>query len=179
MSSLELVLSRLPDAKKHEGGCWSTRCPAHDDRKASLSITEGDKRPVVFKCFADCSYEAILRPLGLDPRDFKPEQEPRSHGKKSADSKRPITLKDFARDKALPIKFLTSLGLHDVPGGGVGIPYYDETGTLRHVKRRTALKAPKGVFGPRASRSCPMALRLSPTPARRAMRWFLRGKPTD
>jgi hypothetical protein len=43
MSPLELVLSHLPDAKQHQGGGWSAKCPAHDDRRASLSITEGDK----------------------------------------------------------------------------------------------------------------------------------------
>jgi hypothetical protein len=113
---------------------------------------------VVFKCFAGCSYEAILRALGLDPRDFKPEREQRSHGKNSTGSKRPITFKDLARDKALPIKFLTSLGLHDLPGGGVGIPYYDETGNQRHIKRRTALKATEGSFWPTGKALMPYGL---------------------
>src|SRR5262245_1267419 len=123
MTPLELVLSRLPDAKKLQSEGWKAKCPAHDDRTPSLSVKEGDKQAVVLNCFAGCGFEAILRALGLDPKDFKPERD-RPHGKKTTSSKRPITLQELARDKALPVNFLTSVGLHDLPKGGVGIPYF-------------------------------------------------------
>ncbi len=38
---IELVLSKLPDAKPSGKGSIA-RCPAHDDKNPSLSITEGD-----------------------------------------------------------------------------------------------------------------------------------------
>lgn len=45
------------------------RCPAHDDSRASLSVTPG-RRAVLFHCFAGCTQDAIiaaLRKLRLDP----------------------------------------------------------------------------------------------------------------
>jgi hypothetical protein len=44
------------------GSYGKARCPAHDDRKASLSVIPGDKA-VLFKCFAGCTSEAILAAL--------------------------------------------------------------------------------------------------------------------
>ena len=46
----------------------SSRCPAHDDRNASLSVTpEGDR--VLLHCFAGCSFDAIMGALDLCPAD--------------------------------------------------------------------------------------------------------------
>jgi hypothetical protein len=57
-------LARLTWVKKCGDG-WQARCPAHDDRKASLTVTEGDKQPIVVKCHAGCSTESIVAALGL------------------------------------------------------------------------------------------------------------------
>ena len=46
------------------------RCPAHEDRRASLSIGEGDDGRVLIKCFAGCAFEDIVRAVGLEPRDL-------------------------------------------------------------------------------------------------------------
>ncbi len=43
MTPIELILSRLPQAKCAGKG-WTARCPAHDDRRASLSVGAGDER---------------------------------------------------------------------------------------------------------------------------------------
>jgi hypothetical protein len=48
---------------------FKTRCPAHDDENASLSIGEGDKQELLIKCFADCTYSAIMGACGLADRD--------------------------------------------------------------------------------------------------------------
>jgi hypothetical protein len=39
---------------------WDGRCPAHDDRRASLSWCDGD-RGLIVKCHASCALEAIAR----------------------------------------------------------------------------------------------------------------------
>lgn len=49
------------------GGHWSgakgmARCPAHDDRTPSLSVTLG-QRAILFHCFAGCSQEQVLAAL--------------------------------------------------------------------------------------------------------------------
>jgi replicative DNA helicase len=62
---------------------------------------------------------------------------------------RRLTLAVLAEAKRLTADFLRGLGLADLPGGGVGIPYYDEAGTEIAVKRRTALKATDGSYWPK------------------------------
>jgi hypothetical protein len=51
---------------------WQVRCPAHDDRHASLTIGEGRDGRLLLHCKAGCVLEAILAPLGLAPRDLFP-----------------------------------------------------------------------------------------------------------
>ena len=52
------VLARL-DGVRPSGEGFTARCPAHEDREASLSVTEGTKgATVVLHCFAGCSSNA-------------------------------------------------------------------------------------------------------------------------
>jgi 5S rRNA maturation endonuclease (ribonuclease M5) len=67
--AVQRVLDRLPDAKRNGVG-WMARCPAHDDRKASLSITEGGEGRAVLNCHALCDPEAVVTALGLQWRDL-------------------------------------------------------------------------------------------------------------
>jgi hypothetical protein len=47
-------------------------CPAHDDTRASLSVTEGADGRVLLKCHAGCSIEQILAVLGKTTADLFP-----------------------------------------------------------------------------------------------------------
>lgn len=50
-------------AKKPSGrGHWQVCCPAHDEKTPSFRISEKGDR-VLFKCFAGCSQESIIREL--------------------------------------------------------------------------------------------------------------------
>lgn len=70
-SPVDLLLSKLPDATRTASG-WAARCPAHDDRRASLSIAEGDDGRALVKCHAGCSAQAIVEAVGLTVRDLMP-----------------------------------------------------------------------------------------------------------
>ena len=48
-------------------------CPAHEDRKPSLSITEGEDGRVLMKCWAGCGFEEILNAARLQKSDLFPE----------------------------------------------------------------------------------------------------------
>lgn len=50
-------------------GEYICQCPAHDDRHASLWVTEGDKG-IILKCQAGCSKDEILRALGVSIYDL-------------------------------------------------------------------------------------------------------------
>jgi hypothetical protein len=71
VTPLENLLAKLPGAKKAGNG-WSARCPAHDDRRASLSIAQGDDGRALVKCHAGCDTAAILAAVGLKLADLFP-----------------------------------------------------------------------------------------------------------
>ena len=61
------VIAKALGGRKAGGG-WAARCPAHDDRTPSLSISDADDGKVLLHCFAGCDRErviATLRGLGL------------------------------------------------------------------------------------------------------------------
>lgn len=69
MDPIQLVLSKLPDAKQNGRG-WLARCPAHKDQHASLSISEGVTGAALLHCHAGCPFADIVRALHLKPSDL-------------------------------------------------------------------------------------------------------------
>ena len=57
------------------GSQFSAKCPAHDDRHNSLSVTEGRDRKILLHCHAGCSAEAILQAMNLTLKDLYPDHE--------------------------------------------------------------------------------------------------------
>ena len=52
------------------GKGWKAKCPAHEDHKASLSISEGGDGRVLLNCFTGCTAEDIVAALGLSVKDL-------------------------------------------------------------------------------------------------------------
>lgn len=76
MRPIDKILAQIPCKKQRSG--YKGRCPAHDDRSASLSIGEADDRVLVY-CQAGCKTEDVLAAVGLKFSDLfpeKPEPEP-------------------------------------------------------------------------------------------------------
>lgn len=67
---VESLVSRL-DAKRSGKG-WMAKCPAHADRKPSLSVSEGNDGRVLLKCHAGCSTQEVLAAAGLTASDLFP-----------------------------------------------------------------------------------------------------------
>lgn len=69
---------------------WSARCPAHEDRRPSLSVSEGTDGKVVFWCHAGCTFDNIRDAMGLSVAELMPDgssavsasTQPRRNGKK-------------------------------------------------------------------------------------------------
>lgn len=70
-SPVGIVLAHLEHAKRSGAG-WVARCPAHEDREPSLSITEGRDGRALLNCHAGCDTRAICTALGLDLKDLFP-----------------------------------------------------------------------------------------------------------
>lgn len=60
----ERVLTRLSGVKTFKGG-WTANCPAHPDKKGSLSINIGRAGGVGLRCLSGCEQKKILQRMGL------------------------------------------------------------------------------------------------------------------
>lgn len=73
---VERVLSGLKKPRRSGKG-WVALCPAHDDKAASLSISEGTDGRVLLNCHAGCKTADIVGTIGLTMNDlFPPKQRP-------------------------------------------------------------------------------------------------------
>src|SRR5262245_23417624 len=66
-------------------GMWT--CPAHDDRRPSLHVEQGDQGAVIY-CHAGCPLEKVLAALQLVPADLfdapRPDGRPKSRARGAA-----------------------------------------------------------------------------------------------
>jgi len=75
---LQQFLDRLDDVRQTGNGQYMARCPAHDDRHASLSLSRGEGGRALLHCHAGCSNMAICRALNLPMSAlFSPNREDR------------------------------------------------------------------------------------------------------
>jgi predicted ArsR family transcriptional regulator len=69
LAPIQLVLSKLQGVRKCGKGLQA-RCPAHDDKRASLSLTVNDDGDVLLYCHAGCPAETVLDAMGLTFADL-------------------------------------------------------------------------------------------------------------
>lgn len=67
-NKLDEIVKNLHNVKKSRGG-YTCKCPSHDDKMNSLSLSEKDDR-ILVKCFAGCSIQDILDKMGLSIKDL-------------------------------------------------------------------------------------------------------------
>jgi len=72
--SMAEFLSRLQGVTPRGDGAWMAQCPAHDDRRQSLSVKVGRTQPIVAYCHAGCSKHTILDVLRLTLADISVER---------------------------------------------------------------------------------------------------------
>jgi putative DNA primase/helicase len=67
--NISQILGQLANVRKSGSG-WTARCPAHEDKRNSLSITESSDGRILVKCFADCTFEGICAAKGWKHSDL-------------------------------------------------------------------------------------------------------------
>jgi hypothetical protein len=77
--TLDQILDRLEGVKKLGNGRYMARCPAHQDKTASLGITKKEGK-ILMRCFAECDIYWVLGGMGLKMEDLFPDN-PQSHGR--------------------------------------------------------------------------------------------------
>src|SRR5262249_15390341 len=131
---------------------WSAKCPAHEDRENSLTISAGDDGRILLHCFAGCPPDAVLRRLQLQLKDLFPSVDCRDgRGEGVGCPSRTVahcqapsgcTLAAYAAAKRLDVEFLRRLDIRDLSYLGrpaIAIPYLDADGAERAVRFRLAL----------------------------------------
>ena len=74
---LQRVAAALGGEKKTPEG-YVCKCPCHDDKSASLSLTESSSGKLIVNCFAGCKWEDVIEELArrnLVTRSSKPKQD--------------------------------------------------------------------------------------------------------
>jgi len=104
--TFEELLSRF-DAVRSTGSGYSARCPVHEDRVSSLSISRGEEDRALIHCHAGCPLDDIL----LD---------------------RDLTLSDLFADDPTPVSAPTPILTAGSNAQAVTYAYHDLDGTLLH-----------------------------------------------
>lgn len=97
MSPADRVLGALHGVRRTGPGRWSAVCPAHADRRPSLSIRELDDGRLLLHCFGGCDVDEVVGALGLGLGDLFPAQLDRSPGSGAARERRPWSAGDLLR----------------------------------------------------------------------------------
>src|SRR5262249_55082748 len=84
------LVSRLHARRSGKG--WIAKCPAHDDRDPSLSISEGPDGRALIKCHAGCDTTEVIAALGMAWRHLFPTTYPRPSGNGATASKPTLPL---------------------------------------------------------------------------------------
>ncbi|HKX30605.1 MAG TPA: hypothetical protein VJ302_23150 [Blastocatellia bacterium] len=66
------IILKLAAIKR--GNSWQAKCPAHDDKNPSLSISQGDDGRILLYCHTGCSPQSIVTALGLEMSDLFAEK---------------------------------------------------------------------------------------------------------
>lgn len=186
---IERFTDALADADcrpRKSGDGWAARCPAHEDKQASLSIHEGEDGRVLVKCHAGCDMESILAELELEARDlFEHDDDRPLPAVRKETTPEPVAADETElaaaqsrlaeNDQAMPA--LTKLrgwtpdacealglGLSDDSPPRVVIPVRDGRGVLVGTLRYSPNPARKKDGGPKmmASPGCPRELFPAP-----------------
>ncbi len=104
--SVDSLLARLDGVRQTGPGRWIARCPAHADKRASLSIRELEDGRILVHDFAQCSVHEVLAAAGLDMTDLFPEREIQ-HGRPE---RRPFPAADILRCLAFEGLVVASAG---------------------------------------------------------------------
>jgi hypothetical protein len=137
-------LQNFENVKKTRENKWKAKCPSHNDKIPSLSITVKDKK-ILLKCHAGCKTEDVLSKIGLKFSDLDLEKinnKVMSNKVKLLQHCNGCSLKQYANYKELPVKFLKRLGLRDKKYAGsvsLVIPYKDEDGQDAAIRYRIGL----------------------------------------
>jgi len=70
---VSLISHKTNFAPRLYGRGYRLRCPAHNDKNPSLSISVGHDGRILLHCFTGCALEEICNALGIRTKDLYPK----------------------------------------------------------------------------------------------------------
>lgn len=155
------ILSHFKGVKSTGPNSWKALCPAHNDRKPSLSIKHEDGKWLIHCHTKGCSPQEIVKAAGLRMSDLfdspgqssslqqptkrkkDEEEEPEGEAADIDEEQVGVTLREYAAAKRLDVKFLKQVGLSDIYYFGkqaISIAYHDRAGNVQAIRFRLSLK---------------------------------------
>ena len=67
--------AKILGGARREGSGWKCRCPAHDDRTASLHLSDREDGGLLAHCFAGCTQERVIEAMRARGVDVAPPTE--------------------------------------------------------------------------------------------------------
>lgn len=87
----QALLARLEGVRSRGPRKWVARCPAHDDRSPSLSVSEVENK-ILAHCFGGCEPKTIVEAMGLTLADlFADTPESPAHQLRASQNKLDLT----------------------------------------------------------------------------------------
>lgn len=167
------VLSAL-DSPKRSGSGWSARCPAHNDRVASLTVSQGDDGRALLHCHSGCRAEDIASACGLKMQDLfedrlmgappprrradAPQRDWPSLVKRYIGELTPGLLESLARSLCVSEESLQAVGL-GWDGSRYTFPEHDGAGAVIGISTRSVSGEKRSVAGSRRGLTVPAGLR--------------------
>lgn len=74
--TVAVILDKLDGVRRTGDRRWVAKCPAHDDRRPSLSVREADDDRVLVHCWSGCEVAAVLGAIGATWADLFPPRSP-------------------------------------------------------------------------------------------------------
>ena len=102
-------LDRLHGARPTGHNRWLAKCPAHQDRRPSLSVRELDDGRVLVHDFSGCTVADIVAAIGLELHDLFPPAQPNVHSSRPRASSLTPLLVAFERDLLIVHVFLSDV----------------------------------------------------------------------
>lgn len=72
--TIENVLTRFDGVTRCHDNQYTAKCPAHDDKNASLSVSVGKNGKTLLHCHAGCNIKDICSAIGIKESDLFPDQ---------------------------------------------------------------------------------------------------------
>ena len=106
----DVLLERLEQVRPTGFNKWIARCPAHQDRRPSLSIKVADGEKLLLHCHAGCPAADVVAAVGLDLSDLFPPDLPGIHHHRPRVSALSPLIAVFENDLILVHLFLADVG---------------------------------------------------------------------